>query len=97
MRPIVAVFIAFAVALPFCAPAEAQIALPRKSRSEQRVEELNRSIQQQTREQQLEQQIQSQNNQLRQDFERQLRMYSPPPSGLPSGLGRCPVGSAGCY
>ena len=81
MRFLVAALIGFSFALPL--PVEAQPErLPRKSRSERQVEELNRNMQQDRRIQSLEQDFRLKSGQIRQDIERQ-RMFSSPPITSP--------------
>jgi hypothetical protein len=92
MRTLVAAALVLSFFLPLVSPAEAQSArLPRKSRAERQVEEINRNLRQGDRLRQLDQQYQIDNNQLRQNFDRQRTLSSPP-----GRIGTCPVGSIGC-
>jgi hypothetical protein len=72
--------------------AEAQTRLPRTTRSERQVDDINRNLQQEQRIRGIEQQIQTDNNQLRQSIDRQ-RTFSNSPSNFRS---RCPAGAIGC-
>ncbi|WP_150117461.1 hypothetical protein [Microvirga vignae] len=91
MRFLVAALIGFSFALPL--PVKAQTErLPLKSRSERRVEELNRDMQQERRIQSLEQDFRLKNGQIRQDIERQ-RIFSSPPITSPY---RCSPGAVRC-
>lgn len=72
--------------------AEAQTRLPRKTRSERQVEDINRNLQQDQRIRGIEQQIQTDNNRLRQNIDRQ-RMFDNSPSTFRP---RCPAGAIGC-
>lgn len=86
--------IAAALCLSFAVAsvAEAQTRLPRKTRSERQVEDINRSLQQEQRVRGIEQQIQTNNNQIRQSIDRQ-RTLDNSPSSFRS---RCPAGAIGC-
>jgi TolA-binding protein len=86
--------IAAALCLSFlmASVAEAQTRLPRKTRSERQVEDINRSLQQEQRVRGIEQQIQTNNNQIRQSIDRQ-RTLDNSPSSFRS---RCPAGAIGC-
>jgi TolA-binding protein len=97
MRSLLAAALVFSLVLPFAAPAEAQSTrLPRKSRSERIVEDINRNLQREDRQRRFEQQYQIDNNQIRQSIDRQ-RTFSYPPAAIPSvRRGTCPPGSVGC-
>jgi TolA-binding protein len=86
--------IATALCLSFAmaSVAEAQTRLPRTTRSERQVEDINRNIQQEQRVRGIEQQIQTNNNQIRQNMDRQ-RTLNNSPSNFRS---RCPAGAIGC-
>ena len=72
--------------------AEAQTRLPRKTRSERQVEDINRNLQQEQRVREIEQQIQTNNNQLRQNLDRQRTFSNSPSTFRP----RCPATAIGC-
>jgi hypothetical protein len=86
--------IAAALCLSFAVAsvAEAQTRLPRKTRSERQVEDINRNLQQEQRLRGIEQQIQTDKNQIRQNIDRQ-RMFDNSPSTFRP---RCPRGAIGC-
>lgn len=91
MRFLVTALIGFSFVLPL--PVEAQPErLPRKSRSQRQVEELNRNMQQDRRIQSLEQDFRLKSGQIRQDIERQ-RLFSNPPITSPY---RCPPSAVRC-
>ncbi len=86
--------IAAALCLSFtmASVAEAQTRLPRKTRSERQVEDINRNLQQDQRVRGIEQQIQTNNNQIRQNIDRQRTFDNAPSTFRP----RCPASAIGC-
>ena len=86
--------IAAALCLSFAlvSVAEAQTRLPRKTRSERQVEDINRTLQQEQHVRGIEQQIQTNNNQIRQNIDRQRTFDNAPSTFRP----RCPPTAIGC-
>jgi hypothetical protein len=77
-----------------CGTAVAQTQrLPRQSRSEREVQEINRDLQRQQRNLGVQQQNQFETNQLRQELNRQQNF---PPVVVPTIPRACPPGSVGC-
>jgi hypothetical protein len=72
--------------------AEAQTRLPRTTRSERQVDDINRNLQQEQRVRGIEQQIQTDNNQIRQNIDRQRTFDNSPSTFRP----RCPPSAIGC-
>lgn len=90
MRTLIMSILLASLAVPTMVQAQR---LPRRSPSEQHVDEINRSLQNQGRQLENQQQNQFEINQLRQDLDRQRNF---PLRTGPGTIRGCPPGSIGC-